>query len=193
MSTDSLAELEDFTDTAVRVGVDELIFSNLLPVSEAAEEKILYRVDSCGEHDELLHPLTEKIRHRLHYVLPKFSLKTERHCRFIEQNAAVVRSDGEVVPCYRLLHQATERVDGKEMELIPYSFGNLSSTGIEEIWNSRDYLWFRFTVQNGLYPSCLDCSLKEGCEYLRDSTAQCWGGSPSCGNCLWSRQIVLCP
>jgi MoaA/NifB/PqqE/SkfB family radical SAM enzyme len=97
------------------------------------------------------------------------------------------------MPCYRFLHDGQEIVQGKEMELHARSFGSLLEDSLEDIWNGRDYIWFRYTVENALYPSCVDCTLREGCEYLRDSDGNCWGSSPSCGNCLWSRKIIMCP
>jgi Fe-coproporphyrin III synthase len=193
LSSQSAGELESFADAALESGVEEVLFSNYLPVSEGGSSELLYRFQSGEIENRILEPFLQRVRHRLHYVLPRFSLPTERSCRFMEQKSTVIRSDGEVVPCYRLMHKGCEVVRGKAMELHAYSFGSLYRQSLEEIWNSRDYIWFRFSVENGYYPSCLDCTLREGCEYLVDSDGHCWGGAPSCGNCLWSRQILLCP
>ena len=193
LTSDSLADLKDFITTSIEEGVEELLFSNFLPVSKGLEDQILYSLDAPNEQGEFLTELLRRLRHRVHYTVPNFSLPTERYCNFIEKSSAVVRSDGSLAPCYRLLHNSREVVGGKEMELHPYIFGSLRDSSLEKLWNSRDYLWFRFSVENSLYPSCLDCPLREGCEYLIDSDSHCWGGTPSCGNCLWSRRIILCP
>ena len=116
------------------------------------------------------------------------------YCYFIENNAAVVRYDGAIAPCYRLLHEGgKEFIKDRCQELEAKSFGNINDEDIVSIWNKRDYLWFRFVVNNALYPSCTDCQFYEGCDYLRDTHSDCWGNSPSCGNCLWARRILICP
>lgn len=194
LSRESVKDLEALGAAVVAAKAEEIIISNILPLDEEGEKEILYRTDGCrdGEGD-LLEPLFRSIRHRVHYRVPQFSLRTERYCNFIEKKSAVIRWDGEVAPCYRFLHDGTERVDGKDMELITHSFGNIAEASPYDIWNSREYIWFRISVSHSLYPSCTDCTLKAGCEYLRDSSGNCWGIEPSCGNCLWARQIILCP
>ncbi len=193
LSTDSIPMLEDFAEAAIAFGVEEVLFSNLLPTSAEMNSSLLYPARSDESASSVLAPFIEKVRHRLHYSVPLFLPLTERHCRFIEHSSAVIRSDGSVVPCYRFLHDGKEIVLGKEMELHAAAFGSLLDSSLEDIWNGRDYIWFRYTVENALYPSCVDCTLRDGCEYLRDSDGNCWGGSPSCGNCLWSRSIIMCP
>ncbi|MBN1197583.1 MAG: SPASM domain-containing protein [Candidatus Aminicenantes bacterium] len=193
LSADSVHHVEEFIAVSIREGVEELLFSNLLPTTSEFEKQVLYSLNTEKNGKEILSALLKPIRHRIHYTMPNFFLSTERYCPFIEKSSAVVRSDGALAPCYRLLHNSREIVAGKEMALHPFLFGSLKNTSLEELWNSRDYLWFRFSVENSLYPSCLDCSLREGCEYLVDSDSHCWGGTPSCGNCLWSRRIILCP
>ena len=194
LTRESLKDLNGFGGAVVAAGVDEIIISNMLPVNSEGEKEILYRIDGCRDGEgELLEPLFRSIRHRVHYTIPQFSLRTERYCSFVEKKSAVIRWNGDVAPCYRLLHDGTERIDGREMELISHSFGNIDRCSLYDIWNSREYIWFRISVSQSFYPSCTDCSLKSGCEYLRDSSGNCWGVAPSCGNCLWARQIVLCP
>lgn len=194
LTRESLKDLEAFGAAVVAAKAEEIIISNILPMDEEGEKEILYRTDGCRDGEkELLEPLFRSIRHQVHYTVPRFTLRTERFCSFIEKKSAVIRWDGEVAPCYRFLHDGTERVDGKDMELISHSFGNIGKHSLYDIWNSREYIWFRISVSQSLYPSCTDCTLKAGCEYLRDSSGNCWGIEPSCGNCLWSRGIILCP
>ncbi|WP_319560269.1 SPASM domain-containing protein [Marispirochaeta sp.] len=194
LTRESLKDLETFGAAIVTAEADEIVISNMLPVNGEGEKEILYRIDGYRDGEgSLLEPLFRSIRHRIHYTIPQFSLRTERNCSFIEKQSTVIRWDGEVAPCFRFLHDGTERIDGKEMELISHSFGNIDQSSLYDIWNSREYIWFRISVSQSFYPSCTDCTLKAGCEYLRDSSGNCWGLAPSCGNCLWARQIVVCP
>jgi len=174
-------------------GADGFILTNLLPVDEGYTDKIIY---STGREPdtELLRPFYDMVRRNSQVRFPNFSLKTERHCYFIENDAAVIRFDGSVTPCYRLLHDGgREYINGRCQEVNSRSFGNINRGDLLSIWNSRDYLWFRHVVRNALYPSCTDCKFYSACDYVNDVSYDCWGNSPSCGNCLWSRRIIICP
>ena len=175
--------------------VEEIILSNLLPANPAQGGLVLYPKPEPPEikafkntlfHNDLLLPKTR-------CLAPEFTLKTERACDFIDQHAAVIRWDGEVAPCYRFLHARQEIILDHVKDVQACSFGNLQDENLLPIWNKREYAWFRFTVQNSRYPSCLDCSLRAGCELLESTRADCWGNEPSCADCLWARRMVKCP
>ena len=51
---------------------------------------------------------------------------------------------------------------------------------------------FRWTVRNSHYPSCIDCQQADGCVMAQTNEGDCWGNRPSCGDCLWARNIVVC-
>lgn len=189
LTKETISYLKEMTTRCMNIGVDEFILTNLMPIAEEFTDKVLYFDDK----PDVLKEFLQTARHRVHYQVPAFRLFTERSCRFAEQEAVVIRYDGECAPCYRFLHGGTEYVHNQPHEVLQYSFGNINYQPVKDIWNSRDYLWFRFTVANSLYPSCLDCQYKEGCDYLRNSESNCWGSTPSCGNCLWSRDIIMCP
>lgn len=48
-------------------------------------------------------------------------------------------------------------------------------------------------VYNNRYPSCLDCDLVDGCDFVRTSEYDCYAIKPSCADCLWSRRFAICP
>jgi len=175
-----LAELE----------IDSLLFSNILPITKEHSDQIVY--DGSVNMTPIVNEL-ETIYGGYLLRLPEFQLRTERHCDFIEKKVAVIRWDGEVSPCYRFLHTYPEVVFGREKKVLAYSFGNVKEKSISEIWTSREYSWFRFTVKNAMYPSCTDCPLVDSCSFVEDTASDCWSNVPSCGDCLWSRRIVICP
>lgn len=183
-------ELPEIAHYVGSLGIDTLLISNIIPIAKEHADMIVYN----GSVD--MKPIVNKLQAIYHGYLHKtaeFSLKTERHCEFVEKKVAVVRWDGEVAPCYRFLHTYPEIVFGREKMVLAYSFGNVRERSIADIWTSRDYSWFRFVVKNSLYPSCTDCSLNESCSFVQDTQSDCWGNIPSCADCLWSRRIVLCP
>jgi len=57
----------------------------------------------------------------------------EKHCRFVESGATVIRHDGEVCSCYRLSHNYVEYVMGRHKEIAMYSFGNVMEKSLREI------------------------------------------------------------
>jgi len=34
--------------------------------------------------------------------------------------------------------------------------------------------------------------MKDGCSYTQDNEADCWGNEPSCADCLWYREMIIC-
>ncbi len=186
---ESIGGLADIVAEFINIGIRDVIISNLLPVDKKYIDRTLYPSDEKSILDELI----ALAQGNISMTLPYFSLKTERKCNFIDKKSLVVRWDGKVAPCYRFLHTAKEYVLGREKTLYAHTFGDINKETLLEIWNKRNYKWFRFTVDNSMYPSCLDCNFNEMCSFVKDTEVDCWGGSPSCADCLWSRNIVICP
>ncbi|AEA33756.1 tungsten cofactor oxidoreductase radical SAM maturase [Hippea maritima] len=184
--------LKDLTETVkkfAKIGVKDVIISNLLPTNMAFIDRTLYP----SEDKEILKDLLKVATGNMSMTLPYFSIKTERKCNFIDKKSTVIRWDGGVAPCYRFLHSSKEFVLGREKTIYTHTFGNVNSENLLDIWNKRDYKWFRFTVENALYPSCIDCNFNDSCSFVKDTEMDCWGLSPSCADCLWSRNVIICP
>jgi tungsten cofactor oxidoreducase radical SAM maturase len=175
-------------------GVREVILSNLLPATAEHGKLVLYPLPETDEVKAFKSELDLNILlDRIRCSLPHFELYTERACDFIEKHALVIRWDGEVAPCYRFLHSRNEIVLDKTKVVKTCSFGNIQEKSLLEIWNGRKFAWFRFTVHNSLYPSCIDCSFRDGCNFIESTETDCWGNENSCADCLWARGIVKCP
>ncbi len=188
----NIAQLPKISELAGQMGVSRILISNLLPMSPELVSEIVYDSDVDQRYiDEFL-----KIARSNHIgvVLPEFKLKTERVCDFIQKKSTVVGWDGEVSPCYRLLHSYPEYIYGRLKNVSRYSFGNINSKKLAEIWNSDEYKKFRWNVENSFYPSCIDCVFSNaGCYFVSGTDLDCTGNAPSCGDCLWSRRLILCP
>jgi len=201
LTADTLERLVPEAREMVALGVNELILSNLLPMDESMAADSLIFSPQTGRQDrvawknrgDILEPFIDALRYRAKVARPEFHLRTERRCSFVDSNAAVIRHDGAVAPCYRLLHESREYYQGRWREVVPQLFGNILDDAVHQIWSNREFLWFRHQVANKLYPSCPDCELRDGCEYIADTTADCYANSPSCADCLWDRQILICP
>ena len=191
VTKENYKELPEMVRLFTRLGVQSVVISNLLPVDEKQVNSILY--------DESI-DMTQ-IENRIHALsgrgvaikLPAFKFKTERRCDFDESSSAVIRHDGNVSPCYRLLHSYDEYIFGRKKRVEAYSFGNVKDQSLYDIWTSRKYTLFRFIMKNYVYPSCTDCSLRDACDFVLSTEQDCWGNSPSCADCLWARNLILCP
>ena len=186
-------EMKEVIDLARTVGAEKVIFSHLLPVSLSDQDQVLY---TLYRNDELK-TLFDKtrvyaMRKGLDSYFPDYRIRTERHCRFIENHSLMINAEGEVVPCYRFSHSGSEVVLGRTKKLKRKSYGNVMREGLQAIYGKPDYVRFRQSVLNNQHASCLDCDLQEGCDMVRDSVMDCYGMTPSCGDCLWARDIVYC-
>lgn len=175
-------------------GVKHVLLSNLLPAAPEHADLVLYPAPEPPEVTDFKASLLRNVLlERVLCTTPRFDVRTERACPFMDQRAAVVRWDGRVAPCYRFLHSRREIVLQQTKAVRACTFGSLHEQPLLDIWNTREYCWFRFTVQRSQYPSCLDCSLRDGCDFLASTEGDCWGSEYSCADCLWARGIVRCP
>lgn len=193
LSSQNEKDVPDIIALCAELQASELILSNLVPVTVEQTCQILY---TQGDNGDMLlkqrHWRNLAMRKGLALKLTESKLKTDRYCRFIEQQAGVITAGGELVPCYRLAHEGTEFVFGRPKQISRYSFGNLAEEKLENIWASEAYKVFRNMVKGNRYPSCPDCDLSDGCDYVNNTEGDCYGNGPSCADCLWSRNIVYC-
>jgi Fe-coproporphyrin III synthase len=191
LTADNIDHIGQIALKARAAGIWKIILTHMMPTSSELIPKSLALTGENGK--ERMKDFLKVVEHRMQYRMPEFELLTERRCDFIENHAAVIRFDGEVSPCYRFLHSGYEAGPASAQQTLHYSFGNIVHRSLSDIWHSTDYEAFRFKVRHWLFPSCPDCRLRSGCSFVEDSAADCWTNEPSCANCLWSRQLYLCP
>lgn len=194
ISKENADDIFKLIDLAGNLKVNTLVLSNLLPQTKENADKILYTRYDNREVRLLFSKVSNySFRKGINIMLPNCELKTERRCSFVDDEAAFISASGEVVPCYRLSHSNKEYVFGREKTVIRHSFGSLNEMSLKEIWESKAYNSFRNSVGNNRYPSCIDCDLVDGCDMVKDTTTDCYAGTPSCADCLWNRKFAICP
>jgi Fe-coproporphyrin III synthase len=124
--------------------------------------------------------------------LPRMYWGSSRRCGFIDNHATVIRHDGSVSPCYALMYSYSYYLDNRQKDVTEYVAGSVKENDLADIWNSPEYIRFRYRVRNYNFPSCMDCANSKICDYA-DQNEDCWGNVPSCADCLWSQGIVRCP
>lgn len=170
-----------------KLGAHRFIVTNVLPYHESMKDQILYDkgIDLSGFGGESAR-LSLK-------TAPNMELRTMRRCKFVDDNALVVTATGQVSPCYALMHDYTCFILGRKKEIRGHSFGSITERGLAEIWTDPQYAYYRWIVRNNHYPSCTDCRQVDGCAMALTNEGDCWGNQPTCGDCLWAREIIVCP
>ncbi|AEF93876.1 Radical SAM domain protein [Desulfotomaculum nigrificans CO-1-SRB] len=166
----------------------QVIVTNVLPYNEEMKDQILYDMD-----DTMIDYGKDSIWVNILAQMPNMKLRTERLCKFAEDKAAAITYRGEVAPCYALMHAYHCYIYGRRKEIFPFYLGNVNEATLADIWTDPAYVNFRSKLKNFDFPSCTDCKFLDGCSYTDDNEADCWGNSPSCADCLWSRRLIACP
>ncbi|MBT9130591.1 MAG: Coenzyme PQQ synthesis protein E [candidate division WS2 bacterium] len=186
-------EIPAMTMLATRtLGASFVKVTNILPHTEEMTKEVLYG----GQHELSLTPTWPVFMGEWlqwgSMELPRMKWGALRQCRFLLSDAVVISVDGKVSPCYPLLHSYPYYIFGRKKEVKKHSFGNVKEKKLINILNADEFLRFRYRVRNFDFPSCVDCELNSNCEYASSNT-DCWGGDPSCADCLFAQDIVRCP
>ncbi len=188
----NIKTLPSIPDVADQMGVSKILVSNLIPLDASQTEEILY--DGSLDRSIIDEFLKKAFTYRMEVKMAEFELKTERICDFMERQSTVISWNGDVVPCYRFLHSYTEYIFGRKKDVHFFSFGNIMENSLLNIWKDMQYRKFRWIVKSAIYPSCIDCIFSsKSCNFVLNTDLDCESNAPSCGDCLWSRRISLCP
>lgn len=194
LSDENKNDIFKVIDIAKELKANRFIVSNIIPQIEVNKDSILYtRYENIEIKNLFQKIILYSMKKGIMVSLPNFELKTIRECRFVENSSAFICSSGEISPCYRFSHDYTEYVFGRKKQIKKFIFGSLELESLKDIWNHENYTKFRERLTNNKYPSCLDCNLVDGCDYVTGIEDDCFGLSPSCGDCLWSRTFTQCP
>ena len=187
-------ELDRLTNLAMQLQASRVLVSNVLAYTEEMKSEILYGYEPQEPFKSSGFPVqTGAFIAWGNLELPHMHWGAERRCRFVNDRATVVGWDGGVAPCYALSHNYSYyAIDGRKKNVTRYVLGNVNDSSLAEIWMSEDYTRFRSEVLIFHFPSCPDCDLRDTCD-LRELNEGCWGWNPSCADCLWAQDIVICP
>ena len=128
-------------------------------------------------------------------IPPIISSFRKRSCPYVTSEAVVIRSDGEIAPCFKYLYDHNSSLNKHERESSSFSFGNIQSQSLNSIWNSVKYSKFRDKIVyiNENIPFCGNCSLSSNnCFYATEDTSDCWGNEPFCAECPYSMNLTSC-
>jgi len=182
------AKLPKLIRMAWELHASKVIVSNLLPYHESMKDEIVYDIDDTGVLFKGQSFVTA-----IRASMSNMKLRTERYCKFVQDKSLSINYLGNVSPCYALMHTYECYVYGRKKQMYPCYLGNVNEKKLREIWMDTGYVSFRQNVEEFRFPSCTDCKSLDGCNYTDSNEMDCWGNSPSCADCLWSRRIIACP
>jgi len=182
------ARLPKLISMACDLNASQIIVSNLLPYHESMKDEIVYDIDDTGCMFG-----KESLRTTVWAQMSNMKLRTERSCKFVKDKSLCINYQGNVSPCYALMHAYKCYIYGRKKQMYPCYLGNVNEESLQDIWMDSGYVNFRRVVNENLFPSCTDCKSQDGCSYTESNEMDCWGNSPSCAECLWARRIIACP
>lgn len=194
LSKNNKESLYSVIDLANQYDVKRVLVSHLLPQNDAQTHEIYYDEHFNDEGRRFAAEVSNYayFKNRVVVSFPYMEIKTERHCHFIENDYTYIDFKGDVVPCYRFASTYKEYVFGRKKQVKKYAFGNVNTQALDDIYQSDAYRDFRHAVHYSLHPSCVDCELRDGCDFIESTEYDCSGYSPSCADCLWNRRIIRC-
>jgi MoaA/NifB/PqqE/SkfB family radical SAM enzyme len=113
-------------------------------------------------------------------------------CNFIESGTMSIAWNGDVSPCWPLMHTHTSYLHGKPRVSKKHVIGNVTERSLSHLWLDPDYLAYRERLHNFAFAPCSFCG---GCELSETNEEDCIGNTtfPVCGGCLWAQGIIQCP
>lgn len=206
----NINDLPEVLKLARRLGAKHFSVSNVLPVSEAMQDEMLYTdtlrslaylPDSEAPHLSLPKmDFNEYTRDALFQAFNSgWSVSyagaswggSNDVCDFVEQGSMTIAWDGNVSPCWPLMHTHYSYLHNKRRDSLRHIVGNVREQGLRDVWLDPEYLAYRQRVHNFAFPPCTFCG---GCEFSVTNEEDCYGNEfPTCGGCLWAQGVVRCP
>ena len=206
----NIADLPKIIRLARRVGAKQISVSNIQPATNEMQADRLY---PRAMRNVAFLPAP----HLPHITLPKMDFDDETRdalaetfnsgwnisfagnnwggandtCNFVESGTMSIAWNGDVSPCWPLMHTHTSYLHNKPRISKKHVIGNVMERSLLDLWLDPDYLAYRERLHNFGFAPCAFCG---GCELSEMNEEDCIGNAfPSCGGCLWAQGIVQCP
>lgn len=117
--------------------------------------------------------------------------KSSDTCSFVESGTLSIAWNGDVSPCWPLMHTHTTYLHGKPKISYKHVIGNVAERSLDEIWMDPEYVEYRRKLHEFAFAPCTFCG---GCDLSETNEEDCIGNEfPSCGGCLWAQGVIQCP
>ncbi len=173
------------------IGIENFIVSNIFPYTKNMENEILYEVGSKPKIDfkQYLHREIEQYN----VIIANQSADKTRRCPFIERGSVFITAKGEVAPCPELAYSHPAFYFGSDRMHNRFVVGNINEKSLENIWDDKNFSELRKNFLNYDYSDCSFCSPPDKCDLRTVYSVDCLCNTTPCGECLWAKDIILCP
>ena len=112
-------------------------------------------------------------------------------CNFVESGTMSIAWNGDISPCWPLMHTHTSYLHGKARVSKKHVVGNVAERSLAELWLDPDYQAYRERLHNFVFAPCTFCG---GCDLSETNEEDCFSNTfPTCGGCLWAQGVIQCP
>ena len=206
----NIADLPKVIRLGISLGVKHFSVSNVQPSTEALQNDRLY-----GRTMRNIAYLPSSVLPRLSLPKMDFNEQTQEAltqafnsgcnvsyagnnwggandvCNFVESGTMSIAWNGDVSPCWPLMHTHTSYLHGKPRLTKKHVIGSVHDHSLTELWLSPDYVAYRERLHNFEFAPCTFCG---GCDLSQSNEEDCLGNTfPACGGCLWAQGIIQCP
>lgn len=206
----NIGDLPKVLKIARQLGALHFSVSNVLPVNEAMQDEVLYTESmrsvtylSSRQTPQLSLPkmdfdattrdaLFEAFQSgfNVSYAGAKWGGSNDV-CDYIESGSLSIGWNGDVSPCWPLLHTHGSFLHHKPHLSYRHIVGNVRERGLLDLWKDPAYAAYRERVQGFAFPPCTFCG---GCDVSVANMEDCFDNEgPVCGACLWAQGLIRCP
>jgi len=206
----NITDLPEVLELGLELGAKHFSVSNVLPVTPELQDEVLYsrarKALSYMKSATVPHLSLPKMDfddvtreslfrafqsgYSVNYAGQSWAEASDV-CNFIEGGTMSVGWNGDVSPCWPLMHTHISYLHGKPRVNHRHAVGNVRQRALLDLWLDPDYVAFRQRVQNFEFSPCTFCG---GCDWAEANLEDCRGNVlPSCGGCLWAQGVIQCP
>jgi len=183
--------IQEIIDYARSINIQEIIITNLFPYTEDVKEQILYSINSKSK--KTLKRFKKGKNKNLQIRIADEFADRDRKCPFIERGTVFITSTGNVATCPELAYDHHAYYLGSKRLHQKKYFGNILKFSLEEIWKDEKFVAFRNNFISYEFPDCTLCVAQDNCWHRSDDLQDCYYNDTPCGECLWAKNIVICP
>ncbi len=173
------------------IGINQFIVSNLYPYSAAMAGEVLY--DATSIKSTGLRTLLRREIKKYPLRVASRQMHVNRRCPFMERGTVFITSGGDIAPCPELAYTHPAFYSGTQRIHNRFTLGNINTDTLEGIWNYKVFEELRNNFIYYEFPDCSYCQHPDLCSLRTAQGSDCYHNPTPCGECLWAKEIVICP
>ncbi len=185
VTIDNARQIRQILNLADEVKAEEVLLTNLLPYDAGLAKSSLIGLPGGKILREKYASPRVKVG-RMDYLGPI-------RCKFIAEGAAFISVEGDVSACPVTSRAHSAHILGVQKPIARLSFGNVFKTRLRDIWDSEAFTSYREKFRHFDFPDCFTCSMPELCLNRTTGEHDCFHSESPCSDCLWAKDIILCP